>query len=184
MNHSFYFENQKPVVYLTKDKTRLSRFGDCVYLQENTKFQIEIINPTDKPLYALIEIDGLDIGADILIEPKKAVVISRWQKGKNKKLRFKSKKLKENGSTVHKLKNASVRIVFHEKIEESTSRNITANLIYPDNVWKYTDDFNVIFGGTTINAIYVNTDSSINHIPFSIDTFYILPVIDDLNISR
>jgi hypothetical protein len=184
MNHSFYFENQKPIVYLTKNKTRLSRFGNCVYLQENTKFQIEIVNPTDKTVYAFIEIDGKNIGADILIEPKKAVSISRWQKGKNKRLKFKSKKSKENESTIHKLKNANIKVSFHEKLEESTSRNITANLIYPNNIWKYTEDFNVIFGGTTVNALYVNADSPINHIPFSTDTFYILPVIDDLNLSR
>ena len=184
MNHSFYFENQKPIVYLTKDKNRLSRFGNCVYLQENTKFQIEIINPTDKTIYAFIEIDGKDIGTDIFIEPRKAVLISRWQKGKNKKLKFKSKKSKENGSIVHTLKNASVRVAFHEKIEESALLNLTATTISPANVWKYTEDFNVIFGGTTVNALYVNTDSPFNNIPFSSDTFYILPVIDALTISR
>lgn len=181
MNQSFYFENQQPAAYLTRKGVRLSRFGNCVYLEKNTSFEIEIINPSDRPICAVIEIDGKSIGRDLVIDPKKIVTVNRWQNDKNKKLKFKSKKSKQDDMTVHVLKNASIRVSFHEKNIPNSQNSWTFSSTAPENIWKYSEDFNLIFGGTTVNTVFQEKEfNTYKTIPFYIDTVYIFPVIDDL----
>lgn len=67
-----------PVSYVTKDRQRLSQYGNSVYLSNNDSFELELFNPTSDKVLAKIDLDGKSLGSGIILRPGERVFLERF----------------------------------------------------------------------------------------------------------
>lgn len=76
-------ENVSPTAHLTINKSRLKSYNNNsnYYLKDNDEFQIELFNPTNTKVLAVIEIDGNNISSrntGIVLRPAERVFLERY----------------------------------------------------------------------------------------------------------
>lgn len=67
-----------PCAYVTKGKQRIKQFDKTVYLNNGDEFEIELFNPTTNKVLAEIELNGVTIGAGIVLRPGERVFLERY----------------------------------------------------------------------------------------------------------
>jgi len=71
--------NGEPRAFVTKAKQRLKQFGQNVYLQNSSEFELELYNPTTKTVLAKIKINGSYIsGGGIIVKPGQRLFLERY----------------------------------------------------------------------------------------------------------
>jgi ribosomal protein L44E len=146
-----------PSAFITLNKQRVKQYGQNVYLQDGSEFEIELFNPLTKSILSKIKINGNYIsGGGIVLKPGQRVFLERYLDDPKK---FKFETYEVDGSSNEVLdairKNGDVVIEFYE---EESKQSIT---YYPNlgnlNTQPYWWD-----GNGTTNPYYVGTTLTTN----------------------
>lgn len=73
-----------PRAFITHDKKRIKQYENSVYLDSGKTFEIEMYNPTENKVLAVIEINGESIGNGIVLRPGERVFLDRYIDTANK----------------------------------------------------------------------------------------------------
>lgn len=113
-----------PSAFITLNKQRVKQYGQNVYLQDGSEFEIELFNPLTKSVLSKIKINGEYIsGGGIIIKPGQRVFLERHLDNL-KKFRFKIYQVDGTSSEVLNAirNNGDVTIEFYD---EETKQQIT-----------------------------------------------------------
>jgi len=67
-----------PKVFVTVGRQRVKQYGNTVYLNNGNEFEIELFNPTTNKVLAKIELNGVSLGAGIVLRPGERVFLERY----------------------------------------------------------------------------------------------------------
>ena len=69
----------KPTAFITVDKQRIRQDGKMVYLKDQTEFEVELHNPTEEKIKAMIFMDGKPISfSGLVLKPGQRVFLERF----------------------------------------------------------------------------------------------------------
>lgn len=75
----FTISTSLPSANITTKKSRLKEYGNQVYLNDGTQFEIELFNPKDKPVLAKIKLNGSYISSSgLILKPGQRVFLERF----------------------------------------------------------------------------------------------------------
>ena len=73
------YGSTEPTAFVTKGRQRVKQYNnDSVYLNNGNEFELELFNPTTSKVMAKIELNGISIGAGIVLRPGERVFIERY----------------------------------------------------------------------------------------------------------
>lgn len=158
-------------VHIAINKSRIKEFrvqsdpysdDRKVYLDDNSEFQIELFNPTDKTIGAKISINGDDIGDSLLVlYPGQRIWLERDFISKNK-FKFIVYDVEANNTIVDRVikHNGEIKVEFYKEKENFYPYNFPNNRLI-----EYTPDFYTYRAGDFIPTNIYNTTCSIE--PYS-----------------
>lgn len=72
-------DKAKPTAFITVDKQRVPQNGKMVYLKDQTEFELELHNPTEEKIKAMIFMDGKAISfSGLVLKPGQRVFLERF----------------------------------------------------------------------------------------------------------
>jgi hypothetical protein len=124
--------NLNPEAYITVNKKRIRQYGKNVYMDNNQEFEIELYNPTNQKVLAVITLNGKKMtGGGIVINPGQRIFLERYLDSKSKLL-FETYDVENTNEVLNAISNnGNVDISFYK--EESNPNTL---LSYNNNVWK------------------------------------------------
>jgi hypothetical protein len=156
-----YYQTQqaKPTAYVTVGRQRLKQNGDTVYLNDGNEFEVEMFNPTTKPILAKLKINGTYIGGGgVVIKPGQRIFLERYL-DQARKFKFETYTVEGKSSEVREAiaNNGIVEVEFYdEKLK-------TVNLPYIQHIWfPHTSggSFGQPIGHNYYNSTLTNTNIS------------------------
>lgn len=136
--NSGYHASAKPTAFITKGKQRVKQYSESVYLKDGDEFEIELFNPTQKPILAKIKINGEYLSTSgLILRPGQRVFLERFI-DVDKKLVYSTYEVSGNSNEVKEAikSNGDVEVEFYN---ESLPQWITT-----------------LSGGSTSTTTYVN----------------------------
>jgi len=107
----------EPTAFVTKGRQRVKQYNnDSVYLNNGNEFEIELFNPTTSKVMAKIKLNGVSIGAGIVLRPGERVFIERHL-DEAKKFIFQTYEVNGNNSDVQRAiaNNGDVEVLFYKE---------------------------------------------------------------------
>jgi hypothetical protein len=157
-----YTSNSLPSAFIGINKNRLKTYSEVykltsVYLEDKQEFQIEIFNPTQKPVLAKIKLNGEYISVrGLVLKPGERVWLDRYI-DENKKFKFSTYTVENN----------------NYQVDNAIRNNGLVEIEFFDEIIKYNTSFNTGFvttnnyfsTGTTAFPTYGNATftSSVNN---------------------
>lgn len=126
--------NLKPIAHITVGKNRTKK-GHDVFLKDGVEFEIELYNPTQKPVMAKIKINGSYISnSGVVIKPAQRVYLERYL-DEPKKFKFETYEVSGSKEEIqHAIKNNGlVEIEFYNEFENKGYTLITGN---GNDIWR------------------------------------------------
>jgi len=155
-----------PTAHIAVNRNRLKLYGENVYLKGNTHFEIELFNPKTTKILAKIYLDGICIApAGFIIKPGQRVFLERWL-DESKKFLFETYEIDESPEAKNAvLENGKVRVEFFDQEITGPSTSIPTTWTYqpyaaPPNTPADIPIIGPMYGGTTLNQVYVSSRSS------------------------
>lgn len=110
--------SEEPCAYITKGKQRIKQFGQNVYLENGTQFEVELYNPTRKTVLSKIKINGEFIkGGGIILRPGERIFLERYI-DVPRKFKFETYSVDSSNKTMNAIaSNGDVEILFYEEQE-------------------------------------------------------------------
>lgn len=108
--------SEEPCAYITKGKQRIKQFGQNVYLENGTEFEVELYNPTRKTVLSKIKINGEFIkGGGIILRPGERIFLERYI-DIPRKFKFETYSVDSSNETMNAIaSNGDVEILFYEE---------------------------------------------------------------------
>ena len=167
-----YYQTQqaKPTAYVTVGRQRLKQNGDTVYLNDGNEFEVEMFNPTTKPILAKLKINGTYIGGGgVVIKPGQRIFLERYL-DQAKKFKFETYTVEGKSSEVREAiaNNGTVEVEFYNEKQPTLpyyndiwfpAHNTGGSFGQPvsDNYYNSTlTNTNISYGTTTTSASYGN----------------------------
>jgi hypothetical protein len=128
-----YYQTQqaKPTAYVTVGRQRLKQNGDTVYLNDGNEFEVEMFNPTTKPILAKLKINGTYIGGGgVVIKPGQRIFLERYL-DQARKFKFETYTVEGKSSEVREAiaNNGVVEVEFYDE------KSKPVNLPYTQDIW-------------------------------------------------
>ena len=148
----------EPCAFITKKKHRVKQHiketEKQVFLNNGDEYEIELYNPTQNKVLAKIEIDGVLIGAGIVLRPAERVFLERHLSDKRKFL-FTTYKVQGNNEEVKQAidNNGRISVKFYQQYVRSYTTFTPINSSITIN--------NPITWGTNTNPTYTYTTNSL-----------------------
>ena len=74
-----------PEAYITVNKKRIRQYGKNVYMDNKQEFEIELYNPTQNKVLAVITLNGTKMtGGGVVIKPGQRIFLERYLDSNNK----------------------------------------------------------------------------------------------------
>jgi len=111
------YGSTEPTAFVTKGRQRVKQYNDSsVYLNNRDEFELELFNPTTSKVMAKIELNGISIGAGIVLRPGERVFIERYLE-EARKFMFQTYEVNGNNKEVQKAiaNNGDVRVLFYKE---------------------------------------------------------------------
>ena len=105
-----------PSANITTKKSRLKEYGNTVYLNDGTQFEIELFNPKDKPVLAKIKLNGSYISSSgLILKPGQRVFLERFI-DVDKKFKFETYEVEDSKEAVNAIRNNGlVEVEFYDE---------------------------------------------------------------------
>jgi len=112
-----------PVAFVTNGRQRLKQYSTsnspndgAVYLRNGDEFELELFNPTTDKVMAKIELNGISIGAGVVLRPGERVFIERYL-DEAKKFLFQTYEVEGDNQEVKRAiaNNGNVRVLFYKE---------------------------------------------------------------------
>lgn len=166
----YYSQNSGlPCAFITTTKQRLKQFGQKVYLQNGSEFELELYNPTSKTVLAKIKLNGTYIsGGGIIIKPGQRIFLERYLDD-TRKFKFETYEVESNNDEVKQAisYNGDVIVEFYHEHDPLSNNDwifdkfLNSKIHYDANPYlKYNSNYystNNIVGTSSINNFYNNT---------------------------
>ena len=138
---------------ITRNRNRAKIYGDSVYLKNGENFEIELFNPSTVKVLAKISLNGKQISnSGIVLKPGQRVYLERFIDTNNKFL-FETYEVEKSNEALNAIiDNGLIEVDFYQESDISLNLN--------PNTWSYTNrtkDYNVVYGGTTVNNYFTTT---------------------------
>ena len=149
----------KPTAYVTVGRQRLKQNGDTVYLNDGNEFEVEMFNPTTKPILAKLKINGTYIGGGgVVIKPGQRIFLERYL-DQARKFKFETYTVEGKSSEVREAiaNNGVVEVEFYDE------KSKPVNLPYTQDIWfPHTSggSFGQPIGHNYYNSTLTNTNIS------------------------
>ena len=145
-----------PCAYVTKGKQRMKQFDKSVYLNDGDEFEIELFNPTTNKVLAEIELNGVSIGAGIVLRPGERVFLERYIETARKFL-FETYNVSGSNADVKAAiaLNGNVSVKFYAESIPVVYRSTT----YPPIDWSYWGNYHTGTGKGLYNQPIATYDS-------------------------
>jgi len=111
------YGSTEPTAFVTKGRQRVKQYNnDSVYLNNGDEFDLELFNPTTSKVMAKIELNGISIGAGIVLRPGERVFIERYIDDA-RKFMFQTYEVNGNNKDVQRAiaNNGDVRVLFYKE---------------------------------------------------------------------
>lgn len=111
------YGSTEPTAFVTKGRQRVKQYNnDSVFLNNRDEFELELFNPTTTKVMAKIELNGISIGAGIVLRPGERVFIERYL-DEARKFMFQTYEVNGNNKEVQKAiaNNGDVRVLFYKE---------------------------------------------------------------------
>ncbi len=111
------YGSTEPTAFVTQGRQRVKQYNnDSVYLNKGNEFELELFNPTTSKVMAKIELNGISIGAGIVLRPGERVFIERYL-DEAKKFMFQTYEVNGNNRDVQRAiaNNGDVRVLFYKE---------------------------------------------------------------------
>ena len=162
----------EPSAFVTKGKHRVKQYNnDSVYLRNGDEFELELFNPTTSKVLAKIELNGISIGAGIVLRPGERVFIERYI-SEARKFMFQTYEVNGKNKEVQKAiaNNGDVRVMFYKESVPFISTTTTWTSSWPTwGDYTYTGGptyTSPTFGGSSLKDVSCMYSSS-NTVGFS-----------------
>lgn len=151
MKQSIFKGSSAPQSFITKGKHRLKQHVDTVYLNNGDEFEVELFNPIQSKVLAKIEMNGVSIGAGIILRPGERVFLERYL-DEAKKFLFETYEVNGSNDEVKQaiIKNGDVVVKFYEEQKITTYNTVHYQ------PWYGTTLINGLSGSSTTGGGYVN----------------------------
>lgn len=108
--------NGVPTAHICTNRNRLKTYGDSIYLQDKTNFEIELFNPLTKRVLVKIEIDGMTISpSGLILNPGQRAYLERWIDN-DRKFQFSTYEVdNDQESKAAIADNGRVKVTFYEE---------------------------------------------------------------------
>lgn len=166
---------KNPEAWISVNKNRQKVYGNSIYLQDETHFEIEFFNPTSNNILAKIEFNGKNISGDgIVIKPGQREWLERYIDD-NKKFLFTTyfiEDSKEAKKAIENNGNIVIKFYNEEHIYNYSSGTIYINNPYNNNpyydytIYGYSKPINKNFyhsAGTNAVQCSCNSNNINNH---------------------
>jgi hypothetical protein len=160
------YGSTEPSAFVTKDRHRVKQYNDSVYLNNGDEFELELFNPTTSKVMAKIELNGISIGAGIVLRPGERVFIERYIE-EARKFMFQIYEVNGNNKEVQKaiVNNGDVRVMFYKEQIPYISPSFTTWTTTWPTFGTYTYNNSTVsptFGGSSITGNVMGmSDSSV-----------------------
>jgi len=153
-----YYQTQqaKPTAYITVGRQRLKQNNDTVYLNDGNEFEVEMFNPTTKPILAKLKINGTYIGGGgVVIKPGQRIFLERYL-DQARKFKFETYTVEGKSSEVREAiaNNGTVEVEFYNEKQPT--------LPYYKDIWfpyHHGGSFGQPIGGNYYNSTLTNTSN-------------------------
>lgn len=153
-----YYQTQqaKPTAYVTVGRQRLKQNNDTVYLNDGNEFEVEMFNPTTKPILAKLKINGTYIGGGgVVIKPGQRIFLERYL-DQARKFKFETYTVEGKSSEVREAiaNNGTVEVEFYNEKQPT--------LPYYKDIWlpmSSGGSFGQPIGGNYYNSTLTNTSN-------------------------
>ena len=124
-----------PEAYITVNKKRIRQYGKNVYMDNKQEFEIELYNPTQNKVLAVITLNGTKMtGGGVVIKPGQRIFLERYLDSNNKFL-FDTYEVESTNEILDAISNnGDIQINFYN--EEQTPHKL---LTYNNNTWVTTN---------------------------------------------
>lgn len=111
-----------PCAYITRSKQRVKQYNNSVYLKNGDQFEIELFNPKQTKVLASIQINGMSLGAGLVLKPGERVFLERFY-DTPKKFLFETYEVEANNEDVQLaiFNNGKVVIKFYDEVINSSN---------------------------------------------------------------
>lgn len=150
------------MAFLSAKRNRLKVYqNNKIYLKSNSEFEIELYNPRQNNVLAMIYInDNLISTSGIVIKPGQRIYLDRYLDTPNK-FKFSTYEVEDNESNNQAIKNnGKVKVIFYDEKKYYPNYNCTISTSDWWNGITTTGDWGV--PTTTTNAYYCSTDYNIS----------------------
>ena len=112
----FTIQTSTPSANITTKKSRLKEYGNKVYLNDGTQFEIELFNPKDKPVLAKIKLNGSYISSSgLILKPGQRVFLERFI-DVDKKFKFETYEVEDSTEAANAIRNNGlVEVEFYDE---------------------------------------------------------------------
>jgi hypothetical protein len=112
----FTIQTSTPSANITTKKSRLKEYGNKVYLNDGTQFEIELFNPKDKPVLAKIKLNGSYISSSgLILKPGQRVFLERFI-DVDKKFKFETYEVEASQQVADAIRNNGlVEVEFYDE---------------------------------------------------------------------
>jgi len=139
-----------PAAFVTKSRQRVKQYNnDSVYLNNGSEFELELFNPTTSKVMAKIQLNGISIGAGIVLHPGERVFIERYL-DVARKFMYKTYEVDGSNDDVKRAiaNNGDVKVLFYKEVIPYSYTTTTWTTPWPTwGTCTYTDKFGDNFDG-------------------------------------
>ena len=179
----------RPVAYVTVKKNRQKVYGDSVYLNDKTEFELELFNPTSDVYLAKISLNGKSISnSGIILYPGKREYLERYI-DEPRKFKFDTYEVEDSDEAKNATKNNGLVEVTFYKEDNTPPYQITytnntdyAHWIDPYNQSPTVGPYNN--GITTGNAVYCSNNLNEASFTSDVDVNYLAVSQDSVETGR
>lgn len=116
--------NPQPTAHLTVNRNRLKLYGNSVYLQNNSNFEIELFNPSTVRVLAKISVNGSRISdSGLIINPGQRVYLERFLT-EDKRFKFSTYEIENSEEAKSAIRNnGEVTVDFYEELRHYDNSN-------------------------------------------------------------
>lgn len=168
----FTIQTSTPSANITTKKSRLKEYGNTVYLNDGTQFEIELFNPKDKPVLAKIKLNGSYISSSgLILKPGQRVFLERFI-DVDKKFKFETYEVENSTETENAIRNNGlVEVEFYDEQVYIQNSNYwyggSANtLLFGNSVtttnWPNDTSHSTLTSSNGSNAFFSSTSGMVN----------------------
>ena len=166
--------NKQPEAHITVNKSRTKLFGNNVYIQDETEFELELFNPSNETLGVKFKINGNYISDNhFVLYPGKHMFLDRYL-NENKKFKYVTYTVDDNKESKEAIvNNGLIEIEFYREYVSNTvdlNKKINERTIFgsPDN----SNIFRMNSSTNTVNLNSMTIGTNINYCNIGTTTNY------------